>query len=126
MVVGLQLPMQSVPTTSKVLSSNPDHSGVYSIQHYVIKFVSDLRTVVSSTNKDDRHDITEILLKVALNIITHNPHFYIICDQLVSCNCYGNGRLQYATEVVYSSVCTLSIYVRCLTTSNNGYLHDMY
>ena len=52
---------------------------VYSIQHYVIKFVSDLRQVggflryctpVSSTNKTDRHDITEILLKVALNTIT--------------------------------------------------------
>jgi hypothetical protein len=38
------------------------------LQHYVIKFVSDLRQVVcflwvSSTNKTDRHDITEILLK---------------------------------------------------------------
>jgi hypothetical protein len=66
------------------------------IQHYVIKFVSDLRQVggflyttlcdkvcqwlatgrwfssgspVSSTNKADRHDITDILLKVALNTI---------------------------------------------------------
>jgi hypothetical protein len=47
------------------------------MQHYVIKFVSDLRLVgvffpgtpVSSTNKIDRHDITEILLKVALNAI---------------------------------------------------------
>jgi hypothetical protein len=28
------------------------------------------RTPVSSTNKTDRHDITEILLKVALNILT--------------------------------------------------------
>ena len=52
------------------------HSGeVFSIQHYVIKFVSDLRQVggffsVSSTNKTDRHDIAEILLKVALNTIT--------------------------------------------------------
>jgi hypothetical protein len=27
-------------------------------------------TSVSSTNKDDRHDIAEILLKVALNTIT--------------------------------------------------------
>jgi hypothetical protein len=27
---------------------------------------------VSSTNKTDRHDITEILLKVGLNTITHN------------------------------------------------------
>jgi hypothetical protein len=47
---------------------------VYSIQHYVIKFVSDLRQVgdfhlVSATNKTDSHDITEILLKVALNTI---------------------------------------------------------
>jgi hypothetical protein len=29
-----------------------------------------LGTSVSSTNKNDRHDITKILLKVALNIIT--------------------------------------------------------
>jgi len=30
------------------------------------------RSVVSSTNKTDRHDIIEILLKVALNIINLN------------------------------------------------------
>ena len=30
-------------------------------------------TPVSSTNKTDHHDITEILLKVALNTITHKP-----------------------------------------------------
>jgi hypothetical protein len=30
-------------------------------------------TPVSSTNKTDHHDITEILLKVALNTITLNP-----------------------------------------------------
>ena len=30
-------------------------------------------TQVSSTNKTDRHDITEILLKVALNTINHKP-----------------------------------------------------
>ena len=48
------------------------HSGeVYSIQHYVIQFVSDLRYVssflrvlaVSSTNKTDHHDITESCIK---------------------------------------------------------------
>ena len=44
------------------------------VQHYVIQFVSD-RSVVfsgssgSSTNKTDRHDITEIVLKVALDTI---------------------------------------------------------
>jgi len=34
--------MQSVPTTTEVVSSNPAHAEVYSIQDYVIKFVSDL------------------------------------------------------------------------------------
>jgi hypothetical protein len=48
---------------------------------YGIKLVSDLRqsrwfspdTLVSSTNKPDHHDMTEILLKVALNTITLTP-----------------------------------------------------
>jgi hypothetical protein len=31
--------------TAKVVSSNPVHGEVYSIQHYVIQFVSDLRQV---------------------------------------------------------------------------------
>ena len=43
--LDLQLPMQSVPITIKVVSSNPVHGEVYLIQHYVIKFVSDLRQV---------------------------------------------------------------------------------
>jgi hypothetical protein len=34
--------MQSVPITTEVVSSNPAHAEVYSIQDYVIKFVSDL------------------------------------------------------------------------------------
>ena len=33
----------SVAITTKVVNSNPVHGKVYSIQHYVIKFVSDLR-----------------------------------------------------------------------------------
>jgi hypothetical protein len=37
--------MQSVPITTKVVSSNPAYGEVYSIQHYVIKFVSDLRQI---------------------------------------------------------------------------------
>jgi hypothetical protein len=42
---------------------------VYPIQHYVIKFVSDLWEVFS-INKTDRHEITQMVLKVALNTIT--------------------------------------------------------
>jgi hypothetical protein len=32
-----------MPITTKVVSSNPAHDEVYSIQHYVIKFVIDLQ-----------------------------------------------------------------------------------
>ena len=43
--VDLQLPMQSVPIISKVVSLNPAHGEVYSIQHYVMKFGNDLQQV---------------------------------------------------------------------------------
>ena len=39
-LLDLQLLMQSVPITTKVMSSNPAHGEVYSIKHYVIKFVT--------------------------------------------------------------------------------------
>ena len=35
----------SFPITTKVVSSNPVYGEVYSIQHYVIKFISDLQQV---------------------------------------------------------------------------------
>jgi hypothetical protein len=34
--LDLQLPLQAVPITVKVVSSNPVHGEVYSIKHYVI------------------------------------------------------------------------------------------
>ena len=42
--VDLQLHvlLQSVPITTKVVSSNPAHGEMYLIQHYVMNFVSDL------------------------------------------------------------------------------------
>ena len=42
LLLDLQLHVQSVPITTKVVSSNLTHDEVYLIQHYVIKFVSDL------------------------------------------------------------------------------------
>jgi hypothetical protein len=45
LISHLQLLMQSVPITTKVVSSNPADGEMYLIQHYVIKFVSDLRQV---------------------------------------------------------------------------------
>jgi hypothetical protein len=65
---------------------------VYLKQPYVIKFVSDLRKVcdflrvlwfpVSSTNKTDRHNITEIVLKQALNTITPIIEIIMIKDHI--------------------------------------------
>ena len=86
--------MQSVPIATKVVISNPANGKMYSIQHYVIKFVSDRSvspgTQVSSTNKIGRLDITKILLKVMLNTIKPNNQssqykintFYCDIDQL--------------------------------------------
>ena len=59
---GHHLPLQTVHITTKVVNLNPPHGELYLIQHYVIKFVSVFFpcTLVSSTNKTDRHDIIEI------------------------------------------------------------------
>jgi hypothetical protein len=68
--------MQSVPITTKVVSSNPADDKVHLIQHYkVSQYLAAGRwfspgTLVSSTNKTDRHNINEILLKVVLNTIS--------------------------------------------------------
>ena len=43
--LDLQLPMQSVPITTYIVSLGPRSDEVYWIQHYVIKFISDLRQV---------------------------------------------------------------------------------
>ena len=78
MVVGFTI--ESVPITTNVVSSNPTHEDMYSIQHYVIILsVTLCRSVIfseysgSSTNKIPRHNIAKILLKVAFNTITTNP-----------------------------------------------------
>ena len=51
-----------------------------------------LGTPVSSTNKTDRHDVTEILMKVALN--TNNHQYHIICMQ----NIYDN---QFHCNIIF-------------------------
>ena len=80
----LHVPVKSVP---KVLSSIPVHCEVCSIPHYVIKVCQWLvagrwfsqGNLVSSTNKTDRIDTTETLLKVALNTITLTPNHKVCC-----------------------------------------------
>ena len=43
--MDLQLPVQTVAITTKIVNSRPARGEVYLMQHYVIKFVSDLRQV---------------------------------------------------------------------------------
>jgi len=45
MVVGFTTTYIQRPITTKAMSSNAAHADVYSIQHYVIKFISDLLKV---------------------------------------------------------------------------------
>ena len=71
-----------MPITTNIVSLNHIHGKVYSIQHYVIKFVSDFLWSgysVSSTNKTYLHDIIEILLKVLLNTLT-----VLFCNKIIS------------------------------------------
>jgi hypothetical protein len=42
-----------------------------------------LGTPISSTNKNDRHDITEILLKVSLSTITLTPYFLFYIAEIL-------------------------------------------
>ena len=76
--------MQSAPITTDVVNSNLDQGEVYNIMWYSLSVTWDSLMVfsgppVSSTNKTERHDITEILLKVALNTIkqTNKPTVYL-------------------------------------------------
>ena len=63
--------MQSVVITTNVVSSNPTHDEMYSIQRYVIKFVSELRQVCGFLQV--LLFPPPIKLKVALNTITLHP-----------------------------------------------------
>jgi len=68
MVVGFTTTcVQSMPITAKVVSLNSAHGKVYLMQHYVIKYVSDLQQVGGFLWDKE---IIEILLKVELNTIT--------------------------------------------------------
>ena len=73
------------------------------MQHHTIKFVSDLRlaggflpgTPVSSTNKTGRHDMAEILLKVALNTIYLHTYIFKLKHQKEMCVCVWRKKLPY-------------------------------
>ena len=70
---------------------NPSNGELYSIQHFVIKFVSDLRQIgdfFSSTNKTDLPDINgKKMLKVGLNTKNPNP-----CFSQITSVCFNRKR----------------------------------
>ena len=74
MVVGLHLPMQSLPITTDVVSSNLDRARCTTLCDKACQWLARGRWFspgppVSSTNKTDCHDITERLLNMVLNTI---------------------------------------------------------
>ena len=75
--MALQLPMQSVPITSNVVSLNPAQARCALYTTLCDKFVNDLLQVVVFSGYSGflHHDIAEILLKVALSTI-----ILIICQ----------------------------------------------
>jgi predicted aconitase len=86
--------MERPYTTNGVSSLNPAHGEVYSIQHYVIRFVRDLRQVGCSLhvprflqpNETDHHNINETFFKSGvkhhnLNLIQLSP--LLECDRTV-------------------------------------------
>jgi hypothetical protein len=112
--------MQSVLITTNFVKSNPAHGELYSIQHYMITFVSGLRQVggfllvlrFSFTNKTDRHDIVELSSKVALNTITlifiRSGHWclvenFLIISVVSSFACLPQSKLKAHSSVTFSS-----------------------
>ena len=76
--LDLQLPMQSVPITTEVVTSNPAHVEVYSIQHYVIKFVSALRRVNGAVDRGFKSKNYKmefvVYLRTVVSVSQHNKN----------------------------------------------------
>jgi hypothetical protein len=100
------------------VSSNPVHDEVYSIQHYVIKWLATGRwfSPVSSTSKTDRNDTTEILLKVALSTI--NPNHQALLSSVMFC--YWSACSKEGTWAV-EYICISVVAIASLYHFSNGY-----
>jgi len=91
-------------------------------QHCMFFFANIYLPSYSSTNKTDRHDITEILLKWALNTITLYPHVYVYPYRFL------NQAYAYYF-ITYTGLCNIvnnkkTLYILCFTIID-GYLHEL-
>ena len=71
--------MQSEPITTNVVSLNPSWWDLLDATLCDTVCQTCDRSVVFSTNKTDHHDITELLLKVALNTINQTIKIVVEC-----------------------------------------------
>ena len=91
-----------MPITTNIVSSNPSQ---VKCTRYNIMWLAAGRwfspgTAVSSINKTDRHDITEILLKKLLNTIT----LTLILDQNLERNEFEGARMFFYFQLKYCSI----------------------
>jgi hypothetical protein len=116
------------------VSSNPVYGEVYSIQHYVIKFVRDMRQACGffrfpPINKPDHHDITEILLKVTFNTITH-PYFDLSSSSLYNLISDINtlSDLHRIGSYNFNSISStpLCLFWLCINPRIYNYIHFIY
>ena len=93
------------------------HVEMYLIQPYVIQRLTEglwlykfsTETPVSSTNKTDCHDITEILLKVAINTIKQTNKLNITFCELVSTCISPQHIALHIIIYVFVSIVTINI-----------------
>ena len=107
-----------MPINTEVVSSNPTQTRCtrYNICDKVCRWLATGRwfsscTLVSSTNKTDRHDITEILLKVALNTI--NQPTITISDRgfitILYCGSWHYQIVDHNNTCITSSIIKVNI-----------------
>jgi hypothetical protein len=97
-----------------------NHGEVYSIHHYVIKWFSQ-STPVSSTNKTDRHNRADLLLKEALNTI-------ILTLTTVSGNHLASLNVKPSINVIQTMMCNYFPLFNVITYLFHSYLpqNDRY
>jgi hypothetical protein len=84
------------------------------VQHYVIKFVTDLRKIGVflqvfrfPNKKTGHHDITEIVLKVALNTITQRNKQYALWEKMTDITVFSKWKEQTIPRfsIIVFSIC---------------------
>ena len=109
--LDLQIPMHSVTITTSVESANPAHCEAKLCQWFASGQWFSPSTPFFSTSKADRHNIAEILLKVALNTITPNP---LLRGELAIRHYYSMSYIAIAGIIQYRLCTKIPIFIMCV------------